>query len=104
MKTNNWHDIYHTMQVGESCYIITSSRKYASEQLHYWRKRNPDDQRWFRTEPAYCRHEGMEGMFITRLPEPSREQLAAQRAHERRKQNRETVTASPTEETCYAAL
>jgi hypothetical protein len=93
MKTNNWHEIYCTMRVGETRYIITSSRKYASEQLHHWRKRHPDNARWFRIEPAFCGREGMEGMIITRLREPSREQRTAQRAHEKRKQNREAVTA-----------
>jgi hypothetical protein len=93
MKTNNWQEIYLTMRVGETRYIITSSRKYASDQLHSWRKRHPDNARWFRIEPAYCGREGMEGMIITRLREPSREQRAAQKTHEKRKQNRETVTA-----------
>jgi hypothetical protein len=93
VKTNNWHEIYCTMRVGETRYLISSSRKYASEQLHFWRKRHPDNARWFQIEPAYCGREGMEGMIITRLREPSREQRAAQRAHEKRKQNREAVTA-----------
>jgi hypothetical protein len=91
VKTNNWHEIYLTMRVRETRYIIASSRKYASDQLHHWRKRHPDNARWFRIEPAFCGREGMEGMIITRLREPSREQRAAQRAHEKRKQNREAV-------------
>ena len=94
MKTNNWQDIYLTMRVGETRYIITSSRKYASVQLNHWRKRHPDNARWFRIEPAFCGRDGMEGMIITRLREPSREQMAAQRAQETRaRKQREAVTA-----------
>jgi hypothetical protein len=94
MKTNNWQEIYLTMRVGETRYLITSSRKYASVQLNHWRKRHPDNARWFRIEPAYCGREGMEGMIIVRLRESSREQMAAQRAQETRaRKQREAVTA-----------
>lgn len=87
----NWQALYLSMAIGDEVYLVACSRKYAAEQLNTWRRRIVDDVRWFKIEAAFCRHDGMEGMIITRLSGPSIMQEAAQRARRTKAQQREAV-------------
>ncbi len=87
----NWRELYLSMQVGEERYLFACSRKYVATVLNAWRRKHPENSKWFRIEAAYCPHDGMEGMIITRLSEPSMMQVAAQKARRTKAQQREAV-------------